>query len=298
VGDGYHANGRVDHFMASDCSTTDPVVRRVRADWQFSRYATFETIMANIVCNSWESEPADTQEDARLLLTNVRSRSGFDLAGDATNATGQRQPVRVQLTNVICLGETGRAGLPFVNFFRVHGDAVNCDFRLVDRVQRCKLRFIGCSITVADNGSGVADAVQIWHDQLAAEPLTNDADRFGNYVVFDRVLFLKDPTVTTGQYITISTIASLAGQLGPEMVRTEVSDCHTPEPLDLFLSGSRAGLIEIKGGLLGHGVLIEQQTFCPIQKLSQFKLLSKRIPLTTECQHLAKSADRQLYRRY
>lgn len=29
----------------------------------------------------------------------------------------------------------------------------------------------------------------------------------------------------------------------------------------------------IKGGLLGHGVLIDQQTFCPIQKLSQFKLL-------------------------
>lgn len=248
VGDGYQSNIRVNYFMATHCSTNDESVRRVRADWQFSRYATYDTMMSNIACNSWESEPFDTQENSRLFLSNVQARSVFDLAGDSSGAT--QRPVLAQLTNVSCMRDANRAGLPYVNFYRVHGSAINCNFRGIERLQQCKLEFIGGSITVRDAGAGVAEGVQVWHDQ-SSELNTAITGRFSNFVEFNGVQFLKDTAVTSGQYVqTEGTVEAANVTAGVNLVRLSVINCSTPEALDYVVRSARSGNVEIRGGTL------------------------------------------------
>ena len=257
VGDGYHQNVGVDHFIATHCSTTDRTVRRVRADWQFSRYATFGTVMANCECNSWESEPHATPATGRLLLSNMLVHSVFDLAGDSSGS--EINPVRAQLANVTCLATAGRAGLPFVNFYRVHGTATNCHFHDVRRFQRCKLTMIGGSLTVKDAGSGVASPVQVWHDQMSeADNYAAYRDRFGNFLTLDAVELRAVDSVTTGAFLKFGSTATLAGKRGPTMVRTTLRDCQVPRPLDQVILVSRAGDVEISGGqLVANGAIAQ-----------------------------------------
>jgi hypothetical protein len=258
VGDGYKQSLQVDHFMAANCTTEKATVRRTRADWQFSKYATYETVMTNIVCNSWESEPSGTPEGSRLILSNVLSHGVFDLAGDSSISVGDRYPVLAHLTNVVCLCEPDASGFSFTNFFRVHGSAVNCHFRGVDRIQRCKIKFIGGSFTMRDNGSGVADSVEIWHDH-DSEASEVYIDNIGSYVEFNGVTFKKDPTVTTGRFVKTEVVVEAAAVL-PDvpLPRTSLINCDVPEAIDYVLVSSRAGVVEVRGGDLRANVAIAQ----------------------------------------
>ncbi len=250
VGDGYKSSVSMEDCIVSDCITQGDDLRRPRADWQFSRYPNRTTMFTNVICDAWESEPSFTAAGAKLMMTNVRARARFDLGGDSNG--DERNPVRVQLTNVRCESDENLSISNTVNFYRVHGEMHNCDFRGIRRIQRCKPKFIGGSITVEDSGDGEADPVSIFHDQVSeAENYSVYGDnRFGNYVVFDGTTFKKDSTVTTGRYIKISTVAKASQQFGPEMVRCALVNCHTPEPLDRVIDASRAGVVEIRGGKL------------------------------------------------
>ncbi len=260
VGDGYHANVTVDHFMALGCYTTDTSVRRVRADFQFSRYATYDTILTGCEINSLESEPSATPATAFLQAANVMSHSVLDIAGD-TNGTSPRNPIRVTLSNVHCPKTAGRSGLPYVNFWRVHGELSNCHIRGVERIQRSKLIWRGGTITVkeSDVTPGLADAVQIWHDQAGIETIPSTyPDPYGNFVEFNGVIFRCDSGVTTGSLLLVATTATVAGALGPgaEMVTTRIINCHVENPVEYVISASRAGDVIIERGRLRASVAI------------------------------------------
>lgn len=256
IGDGYHQNVIVDYFEASNCIETQApqTVRRRRGDWQFSRLANYGLQMANIECNSWESEPALIAATSFVQLTNVRARTVLDVAGDATNSgSTDRDPLRVQFTNVRHDGTLDLTGWSYANFWRVHGELVNCDVARIDRIQRCKMKWRGGTITVYGQKTAptVADHVQVWHDQISeGTGYERYSDRFGNFTEFHNVVFKKDAAVATGQYIGVSTTATLAGQLGSDMVRLGLYNCHTPEALEQVFSGSRWGDLEIVGGVL------------------------------------------------
>lgn len=247
VGDGYHQNIRVEHFMASDCATVDAAVRRPRADWQFSYYSTFGTIMTNCECNSWESEPYATPATMTLMLSNMVIHSTLDLAGDS-NGT-EINPVRAQFDNVTVRSDTARSGLPFVNFYRVHGSFSNCRLAGIRRIQRCKLTIANSDIIVHDAGGGAAKALEIWHDQIS-ESYAPYTERFGNAVTFDHVRFKAGPGVVTGGYVDGPNAVTLAGQLGPKMVRVSFHHCEVVDPLDYVASFGSAGDVEAVGGAL------------------------------------------------
>lgn len=251
VGDGYHANVTADHTSFNQLWCDDDPVRRVRASISMSRYPNYACILADSEINGFESEPAATPATGTLLIANSRLHAILDLAGDTTGTT--RRMVRAHLTNVHCARDPDRAGFPYVSFWRVRGEAVNCHFRGINRFQRCKMVVRGGSIQL-DEQDGVpskANAIEMWHDQNSEEAnFAAYEDRFGNFVVFDGVHLDVDAGLTTGQYFESLQLATAAGQMGEHMVATMVLDCLTETALDYVFQCSRSGDTIIRGGRL------------------------------------------------
>lgn len=236
VGDGFHANTPIQSLQVTNWRSYGRT-RRPRADIQLSRIPLQATNVTNFIGDAFEMEPAETNREHVINLSNMLVRGALDLAGDEHKHGDGSEPnfANVNASNVVQLGQRG-VGLPISNFFKVRGRFVNCSFVATKRIQRCNVTFKSSTFTVLGlkDQPQIADHVQIWQDQPDA------------FVEFEDVLFAHEAGVTTGHFVSPVVATSDANRT------TRFINCKNLQQLDYFSRANRCGHMLVEGGQI-HG---------------------------------------------
>jgi hypothetical protein len=255
VGDGFKTNVQIQNLQVTNWRSYGRT-RRPRPDISLSRIPLQVTNITNFIGDAFEMEPAETNAEHVINLSNMLIRGAFDLAGDGQNFANVRG------NNIKHLGQIG-VGLAFSNFFRVRGEFNNCSFVNTERIQNCDIRFDGGSFTLSGKikDPTIAKDIQIFHG-------TNDGE--GRFVEFNGVMFrVGKPEVKSRAYFYESQKKT---ELEPQ---TWFINCRAIDELDYFALSDRNGTMLFDGGRLKGRIAAIQITSDdpagnpPIQYLSK-----------------------------